>query len=320
MPRRCQKIFSARSLPGFLVLCVLPRFCGIPHPLGERQHMPLLALYGTLGAAAVVCFYLALLRIPLGDAYTLFLTNAAGTALLGWLLRVAKINRQLVAGIFLCTVGAVMASHPPFLFGGHQEWDNKRLLGVTLIGAAVLTGSCGFLLLGVIGERLPSVTLMSWIFLVSSLVSVITLSMGFPKPAVVDLGVHEWLLVFVLITVSLSGQFFTTRGVQLCKGPKGATLVTTQVIYSHVLGFVVLSETPSLWVVGGSVVIALGAVLVAKGKDSNAGKGGYVAVGSEDGRGASVLELSGLKTSDGLEQDALGVLTLVRSRSPEGAV
>eukprot|EP00803_Ostreobium_quekettii_P010877 evm.model.scf_1429.6 EVM.evm.TU.scf_1429.6 scf_1429:28202-29164(+) len=307
------QIVFCRSFPNFIISCILARLWGVRHTLGERKHTPLLLLRGVLGSTAIFLLYLAVLRMPLADANTLFLTNAAFTALLGWTLRIERINWQLAAGILICTAGAVLVSHPPFLFGGHQDWSHGRVMGVVFVELSALTGAAAFLLIGVIGTSISSVTVMAWFHLVSSISAVIPMCLGFPKPLVVDIAAREWLSMAGLVVASLTGQLFLTRGMQICRGPKGTTLNTTQVIYSHILGFAVFSEVPTFWSIGGSVLVASGAILVAWGKASRAGKDAGGVGGEEE---HFTLEMAPVRDAQGSgEEVALSTLASTRSTS-----
>lgn len=53
---------------------------------GQRQHWPLLACRGLLGAAAMTLFYASLVRIPLADTMVLMFANPSICAVLGWAL------------------------------------------------------------------------------------------------------------------------------------------------------------------------------------------------------------------------------------------
>lgn len=56
-------------------------------------------------------------------------------AVMGYLLLNEPLGWAGAAGCLVSLIGAVIISHPPFLFGGHAQWSNKRLLG-TLYGVA----------------------------------------------------------------------------------------------------------------------------------------------------------------------------------------
>jgi drug/metabolite transporter (DMT)-like permease len=56
-------------------------------------------------------------------------------AVMGYLLLHEPLGWLGAAGCLISLVGATIVSHPPFLFGGHSQWGQQRLLG-TLCGMA----------------------------------------------------------------------------------------------------------------------------------------------------------------------------------------
>eukprot|EP00803_Ostreobium_quekettii_P010878 evm.model.scf_1429.7 EVM.evm.TU.scf_1429.7 scf_1429:33848-35733(+) len=288
------QIVLSRSLPCLILTVLLSRLSGILHTFGSRTEAPLLALRGAMGATVMILFDLAVLRIPLADAYSLYFMSPPITALLGWVLRLERINVQLGCGIASCAVGAVLVCHPPLFFGG--TWAATRAMGVVFMGLSALFGAASYLLVGAIGMTVPTLTVMAWFHIVSSMATVVPMALGFPKPVVLNLGLKEGASVVGLTAASLAGQLLLTRGVQVCGGSRGATLSTTEVVFAHVLGYFILSEAPTVLGAGGSALVIVGVVLVAGGKDSRTERG---RVKWHAGKRWSALDDQGNRTQTG---------------------
>lgn len=46
-------------------------------------------------------------------------------------------------GCLVCTAGTLLVVHPPFLFGGHQDWGRQRQLGIAagVLASAAAAGA-----------------------------------------------------------------------------------------------------------------------------------------------------------------------------------
>ena len=74
---------------------------------------------------------------------TLFMCHPAITMLLAWLFLGEPLVLKAVAGIACSLVGVVLVTQPPALFGGHDNWTRKRILGrAPLIAQGVTFPHC----------------------------------------------------------------------------------------------------------------------------------------------------------------------------------
>ncbi len=60
--------------------------------------------------------------------------------------------RVHLAGVALSLLGLVLLTHPPFLFGGHTDWDHARVLGTCLGLASAFLAAGAFISIRFIGE------------------------------------------------------------------------------------------------------------------------------------------------------------------------
>jgi len=268
------QILFARSAPCLVATCILSKLTGIKHVLGEPKFMPLVGVRGMLGATMITMLYLGFMRIPLGDAFALCATSPTIAALLGLCLRLESASWQMALGTLSSTVGALLVAHPPVIFGGHESWGHARVIGIAFLELAAICTAGGFLLDGKLSTSVPSLTILVWFHLAGVLASAVPMSMGYPKPLVLDLDLYEWGCTLGIFVLSMCGQLLLTRGAQLCGGSKAASLNTVQIVYSHLWGYSLLGERTTLVGAVGAVLVAVGTVAVANGKDARTEKGG----------------------------------------------
>lgn len=59
-------------------------------------------------------------------------------------------------------LGVVVLAHPPFLFGGHENWDRARALGTAASLLSAVLGSGSSLTIRLIGNREPAAVIAMW--------------------------------------------------------------------------------------------------------------------------------------------------------------
>eukprot|EP00955_Chlamydomonas_euryale_P117736 366494-Chlamydomonas_euryale.AAC.6 len=66
---------------------------------GQRRHYGMLLMRGLFGAAAMQSFYVALVKLPLADAVTLFFFSPAMTTVAAWLVLKEPLGLRGAAGV-----------------------------------------------------------------------------------------------------------------------------------------------------------------------------------------------------------------------------
>eukprot|EP01024_Parvocaulis_polyphysoides_P053658 TRINITY_DN5359_c1_g5_i1.p2 TRINITY_DN5359_c1_g5~~TRINITY_DN5359_c1_g5_i1.p2 ORF type:complete len:271 (+),score=21.95 TRINITY_DN5359_c1_g5_i1:192-1004(+) len=126
------EILMTRSCVSLMISLFVSWRTGIKPLYGKYKHFHILFGRALFGSIAFMTFYYSVDLLPLGDATAIFFLNAATTAILGWLILGQKIVLFGFLGIICSIVGVMFVAHPPFLFGGHQEWGSQRIMGVLL--------------------------------------------------------------------------------------------------------------------------------------------------------------------------------------------
>lgn len=229
---------------------------------GHRRTLPLLVLRGLFGTAAIACSYAALLNLPLGDAVTLAQLRPPVMAVMGYLLLHEPLGWLGAAGCLISLVGATIVSHPPFLFGGHSQWGQQRMLG-TLCGIAspcfgAGTGYC----IRRIQKQEPALVVALYFHICTVGLLVWPLLAGWPQAAVM-VSARDAALLLGISCTSFSAQLLMTRAFQLLHAAHASSLNFLGVVYSHALGALVFGEQLTLFTLAGGVLIFAGVLLVA---------------------------------------------------------
>lgn len=229
--------------------------------LGHRKNMYKLAIRGVTGAVTMTTYYMSLMMLPIPDAVTIFFTNPSMTVVLAWVLRGEPLGIRGASGCMLSLTGVVLLSHPPFLFGGTQQWSHTRIVGtVTGVIGAVFCAA-GFVSIRYIGKAESALVIALWYHMATVAMSTVPLIAGFPTPAIWPSVTDNLLLVGVAVT-SFVGQVLLTRGFQLETAARASAVNFTQVVYSYLFGITIFGDTISPLGICGSLLVALGAMLV----------------------------------------------------------
>ena len=187
-------------------------------------------------------------------------------------------------GVAGCIVGNIFVAQPLVLFGGHTdddaEWDsNRRQIGVmAAIATNILTGLVFVLLRCVpslmiwmghsqrshryIGKSVSSLNLTACMHIFLFLISVPFVVTETPIPFNAENSFLQLSLYTVLCVVGLFAQVVQSRAMQIGPPTKTTTLLMTNMIFSGVLGIILLSETISYISGIGALIIVISVVLV----------------------------------------------------------
>eukprot|EP00210_Caulerpa_lentillifera_P008479 g8089.t1 len=130
---------------------------GVLVPVSYAQHLPLfgppskyklLVARGVFGGCGYITICLSTFLLPISESA--FLTNIfpAVTAFISWVLALEKLNWISWTGIVGTILGNALIAHPPFMFGGHEDWGLTRVLGIAIALLSNLFSSASYFLSG----------------------------------------------------------------------------------------------------------------------------------------------------------------------------
>lgn len=240
------EIVAARAIVSLIISYVDVRRKGISVWGNNKK---LLLARGVVGSLALICVYFAITTLPLAEATILQYMHPVFTALLAVVFLKERIQRSTIICILCCIVGLLLIVSPSLTF---SVTDELPLFSVVV----ALFGAFGSAIAYVIVKRLScsedSSVIIFYFPLIALPLSVFLLGDDFVVPDPEALV----LLIFIGIFTQI-GQVGLTKAMQTEVASKATAYSYIQVVFSIILGWLLFSETPSLWTwAGGSLIIA----------------------------------------------------------------
>lgn len=227
-----QELVFYRGLFSSLALLPAVGVAAVRHRAELRLAWPGLVLRGAVGAASMVCYFLAIERISVSGAAMTAYTSPIWSALLAARLLGEKTPPRLYAAFPLSFVGVVLAA------GGEASGDLSGygfgLLSALLSGVAYAT-------LRRLRALPPSLMVFS-LSLAGSLVVCPTLGAVYRRP-----DGQEWAMLLLLATAALAAQWLMTLGYRYLTAARASTLGLATVGCTAVLAALFLGERLGLW-------------------------------------------------------------------------
>jgi len=220
----------------------------------------LLAVRGLLGFAAVSCYYTALLRLPLADATVIHYTSPVFTAIVAALLISEPIRPRDAAGLAGALIGVILIARPGFLFGAASGGLDPIGVAVGLAGAVV--GAFAYVSVRALRHTEHHLVIILWFGVMGTLGSVPGAALTFRPPT-------PWLwagLAAIGATTHLA-QICMTRGLSLVPAGRAMTVGYVQIVFAALWGALFFGEQPTLWTVGGAVLVIVSALSVGRSGD-----------------------------------------------------
>ncbi|MCA8973944.1 MAG: DMT family transporter [Planctomycetes bacterium] len=207
-------------------------------PLGTRTG--LLLMRGVFGSTALICFYAAIVHLPLAEATVIQQTSPLFTALLAaWLLR-ERLEPRVLGAIATCLVGVLLIAQPVWLFGGERAVElDWRFVAVGLT-AAVLS-AFAYVTVRSLGRTEHALVVVFWFPVVT-----VTISAPFAVTQWVWPDAIGWLLLGSIGTVTQLGQMALTHGLSRATAARATTMGYLQIAIATVLGAIVFGVHPDL--------------------------------------------------------------------------
>jgi len=203
---------------------------------------------GFVGAAALSLFYLALGRLPLGDATALHYTAPMWTAALAAPLLGERPGRALLAALALSGAGVVLVTRPALLFGGAP----LDTVGVAAALAGAILSGLAYVSVRKLRATDHPLTVVFWLSWVGVLIALPFAIAGWVTPSPLD-----WLLLIAVGLTTHVAQVFMTRGLHLETAGRAVAVGYLQVMFAFLWGWAVFGAEPTiLGLLGASLVVA----------------------------------------------------------------
>ncbi|MEO6594532.1 MAG: DMT family transporter [Planctomycetota bacterium] len=215
----------------------------------------LLLLRGFVGSCALICFYAAVVHLPLAEATVVHQTAPLWTAVLAaWLLH-ERLEARVLWSIGLCFVGVLMIARPGWLFGAELAPDYPWLYAfVALLGA--LLSAVAYVTVRLLGRTEHPLVVVFYFPLVT-----VPLTAPFAIPVWVWPGVAGWLQLLGIGASTMIAQVALTKGLAREAAGRATAVGYLQVALATLFGALVFGVWPDAWSWAGMLLI-LGSLLV----------------------------------------------------------
>ena len=249
------------------------RFCGgvlvLLAVFGHRRNpyrgcnIRLLVIRGCTGSAAFVCLVTAIRLLPVSTALVIFYSFPVFSAFFSFLIYGERIGRYEIA----CTLGVLIGVGILFDFqpAGGLLGQAVALLGGIFAGLTVT-------LIRSLRENNGPVIIYLYFCTMGTLVTLPKFALHPVWPATP----LEWVMILGIIFSSATAQLLMNQGFFYCRGWEGGVFMSSEVVFTAVVGIVFLGD-PATWRfwAGGLMILASGIAMNRLRTDrSPAGEGG----------------------------------------------
>ena len=230
-----------RFFGGALILLAVFGFRGNPY---RGQNIGLLIIRGCTGSAAFVCVVSAIRLLPISTALVIFYSFPVFSAIFSFLIYKEKISRLEVVCMFTVFIGIGILFD--FQLAGGLLGQVFALAGGMFAGLTVT-------LIRSLREKNGPVVIYLYFCTMGSLV---TLPKFIQQPVLPATAV-EWTMVLGIIMISVVAQLLMNQGFFYCRGWEGGVLMSSEVVFTAMVGIVFLKDPASwrFWL-GGILVLA----------------------------------------------------------------
>ncbi|MEJ2619613.1 MAG: DMT family transporter [Candidatus Thiodiazotropha sp.] len=244
-----------RNLFGLALL--LPLVWGNGFITLRTQVFHLHLLRSVAGVSAMYCFFYALANLPLADGMLLKMTSPIFMPLIAWYWLSESMHRSVLLAIGVGFIGVILVLNP----GG--EFNHIALIG--LLGGGL--ASLAKVSLRRLGRTEPSVRVVFYFALLSSIISAFPMSWNWQQPSQI-----EWWLFALLGLFGTLGQLLLTRGYAIAAAARVSPFTYSSVLFGAAYGYLFWGETLSIQFIFGALLIGLAGIITLKGGKAVPGK------------------------------------------------
>ncbi len=235
-----------RFFGGMLILVSIFGFKGNPY---KGDNIRLLIIRGCFGSIAFTSLITAIRLLPVSTALVIFYSYPAFSAICSFLIYKERIS---MAGIL--SIGAMIAG-VAVLFDFHPDGG---AFGQTLAIIGSVFAGLTVTLIRSLRQNNGPVIIYLYLCTMGSLVTF----PGFITNPIFPVTIVEGLMVMGIILTSVMAQLLMNQGFLYCKGWEGGVFMSTEVIFTALVGIIFLNDPATLkfWI-GGLIVMGSGLML-----------------------------------------------------------
>lgn len=203
-------------------------------------------LRSVAGVSAMYCFFYALANLPLADGMLLKMTSPLFMPLIAWFWLGESLRQRILLAIGIGFLGVVLVLNP--------EGELNRVALVGLLGGGL--ASLAKVTLRRLGRSEPSVRVVFYFALLSSLISSVPMFWSWQQPTPAEWG---WFALIGLM--GTLGQLMLTRGYAIASAAAVSPMTYSSVLFGAGYGYLFWEETLTSQFVMGALLIGIAGVL-----------------------------------------------------------
>jgi len=216
----------------------------------------LLVLRGLFGVAAVLCFFHAIVMLPIAEATVIQFVNPLLATLLARAFLGERPGGSVTLGLALGFGGMLLVARPARIFGSHVALSQEGVL-IGLAGA--ILSACAYVTIRKV-TRTDHPDIVALYF--PAIATPVTLLFALPHwtwPTP-----RGWLLLVAVGVATHLGQLMMTRGLARVPASRGTAVGYLQIVFASVWGALLFDETPRAMTVLGAGLVLGGALLLVR--------------------------------------------------------
>ncbi len=233
-----------RFMGGMVVLLAV--FGRKQNPFSSRN-IPLLILRGCVGSAAFICLITAIRLLPVSTALVLFYSYPAFSAVFAYWLYGESIGHFEILCFFLVIAGVGVLFD--FHFSGNFFGQLMALAASAFAGLTVT-------LIRTLRAHNGPVVIYLYFCTMGTLVSL----PQFIRQPVLPATPMEWLMILLIVLISVTAQLLMNQGFFYCRGWEGGVFMSSEVVFTSIIGIVFLGDPASwrFWAGGSMILTSVG--------------------------------------------------------------
>lgn len=208
-------------------------------------------LRAVAGVSAMYCFFYALAHLQLADGMLLKMTAPLFMPLIAWAWLSERLSGSIILAVAIGFAGVILVLNPA------GEFSRVALVG--LLGG--MLASLAKVSLRRLGRSEPSVRVVFYFSLLSTLISVVPMFWHWQPPSL-----QQWGLFAIIGLAGTMGQLLLTRGYAVAEAGAVSPFTYTSVLFGAVYGYLFWGETLTLQFVMGALLIALAGILALRSR------------------------------------------------------
>ena len=218
----------------------------------------LLVIRGVFGSGGFICFYAAVIHLPLAEATVIHHISPVLTAVVAALWLGERLERRVLVGMALAFAGVILIAKPTALFGDDAAASNISWSYVAVGVAGALLASFAYVAVRKLGETEPPILVVFYFPAIS-----VPVSLPFAIAEWVPPDLQGWLLLLGVGAATQAAQLALTKGLARERAGKAISVGYLQIAFATAFGALLFGQVPGGWSLAG-IALVVGSVYFAQ--------------------------------------------------------